>query len=57
MLTVIYHMLQNDTDYIDLGPNHFTKDLVRAATQILRKLDRLGFDISAVRDRRFDATA
>jgi transposase len=57
MLTAIYHMLKNSTDYIDLGPNHFTKDRVRAANQLLRRLDRLGFDVSAVRDRRFDATA
>jgi transposase len=57
MLTAIYHMLKNDTDYVDLGPDHFVKDRVRAATQLLRKLDRLGFDVAEVRDRRFAATA
>jgi len=51
MLTAIYHMLKNDTDYIDLGPNHFVKDRERAANQLLRKLDRLGFDVAEVRDR------
>ena len=57
MLTAIYHMLKNDTDYIDLGSNHFVKDRARAANQLLRKLDRLGFEVSAVRDRRADTTA
>jgi transposase len=57
MLTAIYHMLKNDTDYVDLGPDHFVKDRVRAANQLLRKLDRLGFDVPEVRDRRFAATA
>jgi transposase len=57
MLTAIYHMLKNDTDYIDLGSNHFVKDRTRAANQLLRKLDRLGFDVSEVRDRGAAATA
>lgn len=57
MLTAIYHMLKNDTDYIDLGPNHFVKNRERAANQLLRKLDRLGFDVSEVRDREAAVTA
>ena len=57
IMTAIYHMLKNDTDYIDLGSNHFVKDRARAANQLLRKLDRLGFDISEVRDREAAATA
>lgn len=51
ILTAIYNMLKNDTDYVDLGPNHFVRDRARAATQLLRKLDRLGFEVTDIRDR------
>jgi transposase len=51
MLTAIYHMLKNGTEYVDLGPNHFVKDRTRAANQLIRKLGRLGFDIPEVHDR------
>jgi transposase len=51
MLTAIYHMLKNGTEYVDLGPNHFVKDRTRAANQLIRKLGRLGFDVPEVRDR------
>jgi transposase len=57
MLTAIYHMLKNGTDYVDLGPNHFVRDRERAATQLLRKLDRLGFEVTKMRDREAAATA
>jgi len=57
MLTAIYHMLKNGTDYVDLGPNHFVRDRDRAATQLLRKLDRLGFEVTKMRDREAAATA
>jgi transposase len=51
MLTAIYHMLKNGTDYVDLGPNHFVRDRARAATQLLRKLDHLGFEVRDIHDR------
>jgi transposase len=51
MLTAIYHMLKNGTEYVDLGPNHFVKDRTPAANQLIRRLGRLGFDIPEVRDR------
>ncbi len=57
MLTAIYHMLKNDTPYIDLGPNHFVKDRARVATQLLRKLDRLGYEVSLTHDREAVQTA
>jgi transposase len=57
ILTAIYYMLKNGTDYVDLGPNHFVRDRARAATQLLRKLDRLGYEVTDVRDRRSEATA
>ena len=51
ILTAIYHMLKNGSDYVDLGPNHFVRDRARVATQLVRKLDRLGFDVTELRDR------
>jgi transposase len=57
MLTAIYHMLKNDTHYVDLGPNHFVKDRARVATQLLRKLDRLGYEVSLTQDREAVQTA
>jgi transposase len=51
MLTAIYHMLKDGTEYVDLGPNHFVKDRTRAANQLIRKLDKLGFEVPEVRDR------
>jgi transposase len=51
MLTAIYHMLKNGTKYLDLGANHFVKDRVRAANQLLRRLSRLGYEVSQIRDR------
>jgi transposase len=51
MLTAIYHMLKNGTEYVDLGPNHFVKDRTRAANQLIRKLGKLGFEVPEVRDR------
>lgn len=51
MLTAIYHMLKKGTKYLDLGANHFVKDRVRAANQLLRKLSRLGYEVSQIRDR------
>jgi transposase len=57
MLTAIYHMLKNGTDYVDIGPNHFVRDRERAATQLIRKLDRLGFEVIKMRDREAAVTA
>jgi transposase len=51
ILTAIYHMLKNGTEYVDLGPHHFMKDRTRTANQLIRKLDRLGFDVPEIRDR------
>ena len=51
MLTAIYHMLKNGTEYVDLGPHHFVKDRQRAATQLVRKLTRLGYEVPEIHDR------
>jgi transposase len=51
MITAIYHMLKNKTEYIDLGANHFVRDRARAANQLVRKLSRLGYDVPEIRDR------
>lgn len=51
MLTAIYHMLKNGTEYVDLSPQHFVKDRDRAANQLIRKLGRLGFEVKEVHDR------
>ncbi len=51
MLTAVYHMLKNGTDYIDLGSNHFVQDRDRQATKLLRRLESLGFEVTKMRDR------
>lgn len=51
MLTAIYHMLKNGTEYVDLGPHHFVKDRQRTATQLVRKLTRLGYEVPEIHDR------
>lgn len=51
ILTAIYHMLKNNTEYTDLGPNHFVKDRQRAANQLLKKLTRLGYEVPEINDR------
>lgn len=46
MLTAAYHMLKNDTDYYDLGPDHFRRhDREKAARQLVRRLNHLGFQV------------
>jgi transposase len=57
LLTAIYHMLKNGTPYADPGPNHFVKDRTRAANQLLRKLNRLGYEVTKIHDREVAATA
>jgi transposase len=51
MLTSLYHMLKNKTDYLDLGANHFVRDRTRTANQLLRKLGRLGYEVPELRER------
>jgi transposase len=46
MLRAIYHMIQNDVDYQDLGPDHFDRhDLQRAARRLQRRLEKLGYQV------------
>jgi transposase len=52
ILTAVYFMLKNGTDYADLGADHFIKnDRVKTANRLLRRLGDLGFDVLEVRDR------
>lgn len=48
ILTIAYHLLSNpDKHYEDLGPDYFeTKDKNRLATQLLRRLTKLGFTVA-----------
>lgn len=47
LLTAIYHMLQRDQDYRDLGPQPFTDaDRRRAAERLTKHLRRLGYDVT-----------
>jgi transposase len=46
MLTAAYHMLRNDEEYHDPGADFFQRhDRERAARQLVRRLERLGFSV------------
>jgi hypothetical protein len=46
MLTAIYFMLRDGTEYRDLGPDHFDKlDKTKTVTRLLRRLHDLGRDV------------
>ncbi len=45
LLRSVYHMLQSDSDYQDLGPDYFQPDKDRAARQLQRRLERLGYTV------------
>jgi transposase len=46
MLRAIYHMIANDVDYHDLGPDHFErKDHELAAQRLKRRLEKLGYQV------------
>jgi transposase len=46
ILTAVYHMLRDSCDYRDLGADYFDKaDRFRAASRLVRKLQRLGFAV------------
>jgi transposase len=46
-LTAVYFMLRDQTDYRDLGPEHFTRtDRGKVASRLRRRLNDLGFDVS-----------
>ncbi len=43
MLTAAYYMLTNDTDYVDLGADHFERhSKTRVARRLIRRLEDLG---------------
>jgi transposase len=46
MLRAIYHMIQNDVDYQDLGADFFDRhDEQRAARRLQRRLEKLGYTV------------
>lgn len=46
LLTAIYHMLKNETDYRDLGADHFDRRAKRsAAGRLLKQLASLGYQV------------
>ena len=46
MLRAIYHMIQNDVDYQDLGADHFSRfDRERAAKRLRKRLEKLGYSV------------
>ncbi|HEX8213079.1 MAG TPA: IS110 family transposase [Longimicrobium sp.] len=46
MLRAIYHMIQNDVDYQDLGADYFDRhDGERAARRLQRRLEKLGYTV------------
>jgi transposase len=46
MLTATYHMLKNDVDCYDLGPDDFDRrDKAKLARQLIRRLHDLGLDV------------
>jgi transposase len=46
LLTAAYHMLKYGVEYHDLGPNHYEQDKERQAKHLVRRLNRLGFQVS-----------
>jgi transposase len=47
ILTAVYWMLRRGTSYQDLGTDYFERtDRQRLATKLVRKLDRLGFNVT-----------
>jgi uncharacterized protein (DUF934 family) len=46
MLTSIYYMLRDGTDYRDLGPQHFTQiDRAKITQRLVSRLHRLGYRV------------
>jgi transposase len=46
ILTSVYHMLQRDTDYQDLGAEHFQKrDSGKTVFNLVRRLERMGYAV------------
>ena len=46
MLTAMYHMLRDGTEYSDLGADHFdTHDRTKTIRRLLKRLHDLGCDV------------
>jgi transposase len=47
LLVAIYHMLKNNTDYQDLGPDYFdTREPARLRTYLVKRLEALGYNVT-----------
>ena len=52
ILTAVYHMLKDHSDYRDLGPNHFNgADKVKSVNRLLRRIETLGFEVTGIREK------
>jgi len=52
ILTAVYHMLKDQLDYRDLGPNHFNgADKVKSVNRLLRRIETLGFEVTGIREK------
>lgn len=52
ILTATYFMLKNDTDYRDLGRDHFSgADKTKSVNRLLRKIENLGFEVTGIREK------
>jgi hypothetical protein len=46
LLTIVYHMLTNHIEYVELGPQHFdTVSPQSRARSLTKKLEKLGFEV------------
>jgi hypothetical protein len=46
MLTAAYHILRDQADYRDLGPQYFLRiDTARKAERLARQIRQLGYDV------------
>ena len=49
MLTAVWHMLRNGTQWHDLGAAHFDRaDAAKTASRLIRRLQQIGYQVTAV---------
>jgi transposase len=48
ILIIVWHLLNNDTDYIDLGPDYVTRrqDATILQKRLVRRLEQLGHKVT-----------
>ncbi|RAR73984.1 hypothetical protein AX018_10691, partial [Paracidovorax anthurii] len=49
MLTAMWHMLRDGTEWQDLGAAHFDRtDAAKTANRLIRRLQQIGYQVTAV---------